>query len=81
MATDMSKGTQCARILEYLETHPFINTKVARALFKCERLASRISDLKASGARIGKVMRSYKDADGQTIRYAEYYLVKDEEAI
>ncbi len=77
MATDMSKSTQCAKILEYLRKHPFINTKIARALFKCERLASRISDLKAAGARIGKVMRSYKDADGQTIRYAEYYLERE----
>ena len=81
MATDMSKGTQCARILEYLKEHPVINTKLARALFRCERLASRISDLKRMGYNIGRNIITYIDVDGQKVRYAEYYLVRDEEAI
>lgn len=74
MATDMTKHSQCMKILEYLRTHPFINTKIARELFRCERLASRINDLKCRGHKIGKNMISYKDDEGTTIRYAEYYL-------
>ena len=75
--TDMTKGSQCDRILAYLEEHAFINTKIARELFRCERLASRITDLKNRGIKIGKVTRSYKDDEGNTIRYAEYYLISE----
>lgn len=75
--TDNSKASQCAKILQYLETHPFINTKIARSLFRCERLASRINDLKMRGVKIGKVMQSYVDQDGNKIRYAEYFLVTE----
>lgn len=75
--TDMTKGSQCDRILAYLEDHAFINTKIARELFRCERLASRITDLKNRGVKIGKVMRSYVNEEGVNIRYAEYYLVPE----
>jgi hypothetical protein len=47
-------------------------------LFRCERLASRINDLKNRGYKIGTTIVSYKDEDGITIRYAEYFL---EEAV
>lgn len=76
--TDTSKRSQCDNILIYMRTHPVINTKIARSLFHCERLASRINDLKCRGHKIGKNTVSYKDEDGNTVRYAEYFL---EEAI
>ena len=75
--TDISKGSQCDKILAYMREHTFINTKIARKLFRCERLASRISDLKSRGYNIGRNIVTYKDEDGQTVRYAEYYLIKD----
>lgn len=77
MATDNSKGSQCDKILAYMREHRFINTKIARALFRCERLASRITDLKNRGYNIGRNIVTYKDEDGQTVRYAEYYLIKE----
>ena len=76
--TDVTKKTQCDKILVYMREHGNINTKIARNLFHCERLASRISDLKCRGHKIGRNLVSYKDEDGTTVRYAEYYL---EEAV
>lgn len=75
--TDISKGSQCDKILAYMREHTFINTKIARKLFRCERLASRITDLKNRGYNIGRNIVTYKDEDGQTVRYAEYYLIKE----
>lgn len=75
--TDISKGSQCDKILKYMQENVFINTKIARKLFRCERLASRISDLKTRGYNIGRNIVTYKDEDGQTVRYAEYYLIKE----
>lgn len=77
--TDMSKGTQCDKIIAYMMEHTFINTKIARSLFRCERLASRINDIKHRGINVGKVMRSYTDVEGNRIRYAEYFIIKEEE--
>ena len=76
--TDTSKHSQCNEILNYMRLHPSINAKIARNLFRCERLASRINDLKNKGYKIGTNIVTYKDEDGITIRYAEYFL---EEAI
>lgn len=76
--TYTSKHSQCNEILNYMRLHPSINAKIARNLFRCERLASRINDLKNKGYKIGTNIVTYKDEDGITIRYAEYFL---EEAI
>jgi hypothetical protein len=78
MGTDMSKHSQCDKILAYMQEHTFINTKIARTLFRCERLASRINDTKHRGVNVGRVMRSYTDEDGNTVRYAEYYLITED---
>ena len=75
--TDLTKGSQCDKILAYMQENVFINTKIARKLFRCERLASRINDLKNRGYNIGRNIVTYKDEDGQTVRYAEYFLIKE----
>lgn len=81
MGTDLSKRSQCDKIIAYMREYTFINTKIARTLFRCERLASRINDIKHRGVNVGRVMRSYKDEDGNTVRYAEYFLINEQEAI
>lgn len=81
MGTDLSKSSQCDKIIAYMREHTFINTKIARTLFRCERLASRINDIKHRGVNVGRVMRTYKDEDGNTVRYAEYFLINEQEAI
>ena len=78
--TDLSKGTQCKRILDYLENNPFITAKIARDLFRCERLASRINDLKRRGIPITRKIITYVDDEGQHIRYAMYWLKKEVQA-
>ena len=76
--TDNTKSSQCIKILNYLEENSVINAKIARDLFRCERLASRISDLKRRGYPIARNIVTYVDGEGQHIRYAEYYLKKEQ---
>lgn len=75
--TDVSKASQCTKIHEYLKTGAAITAKDARRLFRCERLASRISDLKRRGVNISRNIVQYKDEEGATIRYAEYFLTRE----
>jgi hypothetical protein len=72
--TDNDKRSQCVKILEYLREGHVINTKIARRKFKCERLASRINDLKKRGHAIEGQIVSYTDEDGNRVRYKEYFL-------
>ena len=72
--TDNDKRSQCIKILEYLRAGHVINTKIARRMFKCERLASRINDLKNRGHAIERQIVSYVDEDGNRVRYAEYFM-------
>jgi hypothetical protein len=76
MATliNIQTQSQCATIQRYLERGYRINTKKARRLCQCERLAARISDLKEKGLEIDGVMVSYINSVGQKIRYKEYFL-------
>lgn len=75
--TDVSKASQCTKIHEYLKTGAILTAKDARNLFRCERLASRISDLKRRGVDISRNIVQYKDADGSTVKYAEYFLTRE----
>lgn len=75
--TDLSKASQCNKIHEYLKTGAVITAKDARQLFRCERLASRIHDLKDRGVNIGRHIVQYKDESGDTIKYAEYFLIRE----
>jgi hypothetical protein len=72
--TDNDKRSQCIKILEYLREGRIINPKIARILFNCERLASRINDLKNRGHAIEGQIVSYTDEDGNRVRYKEYFL-------
>ena len=75
--TDLNKASQCNKIHEYLKSGAIITAKDARLLFKCERLASRINDLKRRGVNISRNIVQYKDEEGATIRYAEYFLTRE----
>ena len=75
--TDISKASQCTKIHEYLKTGAALTAKDARKLFRCERLASRISDLKRRGVDISRNIVQYKDEEGVTVRYAEYFLARE----
>lgn len=75
--TDNTKASQCIKIHEYLKTGAVITAKDARQLFRCERLASRISDLKKRGVKICRHIVSYVNEEGIIIRYAEYFLERE----
>ena len=62
-------------ILDYLRKHGSITPDDARLYCrKCERLAARISELRAEGHNI---ITDNKDSDGNPVNYAIYRLVKE----
>lgn len=64
------KISQTQTILNHLEEGKPITTKTARKLCKCERLAARISDLRAKGYEIETIMKPARNGSW----YAEYWL-------
>lgn len=70
--------SQNRQILEYLSNGGVIDPHKARELFGCERLASRICDLRKIGKDMGFEIITYKmeytDRRGKKRRYARYAL-------
>ncbi len=70
------KQSKKALILAYLQKYGSITPDEARIFCrKCERLAARISELRADGYNI---VTDNKDKDGNTVNYAIYRLVKED---
>lgn len=67
--------TQCEKILAHLREHGSINPLEAKDLYRCMRLASRISDLKRQGYPIISERGKGKNADGETVYFAVYRLI------
>ena len=67
--------TQCEKILDYMERYGSITPLDAMREFGCMRLAARINDLINTGVNIKSEMVSYKNAYGDTVKYAMYSLV------
>jgi hypothetical protein len=44
----------------------------------CMRLASRISDLRQQGYAIGRRIRTGKNRYGDSVSFAEYYLIEED---
>jgi hypothetical protein len=44
----------------------------------CMRLASRISDLRQQGYAIGRRMKVGKNRYGESVSFAEYYLIEED---
>lgn len=66
------KKSKKEMILDYLRKHGSITPDEARIYCnKCERLAARISELRAAGYDI---ITDNTDADGKTVNYAIYRL-------
>ena len=63
------------KIKEYLECGNGITQKDAIELFNAYRLSAVIFDLKEEGMKIKTIDKSHTNADGQTIRFAEYKMV------
>ena len=72
------KETQTTKILAHLKKYESITPLDALREYGCMRLASRINDLKNMGYCITKKMESYKNRDGETVRYARYFYGDEE---
>ena len=70
----MGKQTHEKMILDYMRKHGSITAMDAIRDFGCMRLASRVSDLRWDGYNIETVMEVGKNRQGETVRYAMYYL-------
>lgn len=70
--------TDCARILEYMQTHGSITTYKAVMEIGCNSLSRRITDIIRAGTPITKTWHNGIDRYGNKTRYLEYSL---EEAI
>lgn len=68
----MNKMKQTEKVLEYIERYGSIDAWRAMNELGIMRLASRISDLKADGVPIVKVMKSKRGDDGTVTCWAEY---------
>lgn len=67
------RKSQADMILDYLKEKGRISRFPARRLFRCERLAARICDLRGRGYAIRTVMQYEIDEGGNVIKYAVYY--------
>lgn len=76
MGTENNARTrsQNEKILAYMKMGTSITPRVARELFGCERLASRICDLKKKGYVIKKTMVHRLNQEGTPVKFAEYSL-------
>ena len=61
-------------ILDYMRKHGSITAMDAVQEFGCMRLAARISDLRWDGYNIETELEVGKNRNGETVRYARYYL-------
>ena len=72
------KQTQCQKVLEYMRKYGSITQLEALADIGCMRLASRISDLRNRGYAIGRRMKTGKNRYGDSVSFAEYYLIEED---
>lgn len=72
------KTTQCDKVLDYLQKFGSITQLQALQDIGCMRLASRISDLRNQGYPIGRRIKTGKNRYGESVSFAEYYLIEEE---
>ena len=72
------KATQCDKVLAYMRQFGSITQLQALQDIGCMRLASRISDLRYQGYAIGRRMKTSKNRYGESVSFAEYYLIEED---
>lgn len=72
------KSTQCDKVLEYMRQFGSITQIQALSDIGCMRLASRISDLRHHGYPIGRRIKTCKNRYGESVSFAEYYLIEED---
>lgn len=71
------KRTQRGEVLKYLQTHKGITSMQAIEKFGATRLSAIIFDLKRKGYNIVTVMKDGENRYGESVRFAEYRLIKE----
>lgn len=71
--------TQTEKIFNHLQAFGTITAGEALTEYGIMRLASRISDLKKSGVPVRKRMVKAKNRFGESVSFAEYSLMTEEE--
>ena len=72
------KATQCDKVLEYMRQFGSITQLQALQDIGCMRLASRITDLRQQGYAIGRRIKTGKNRYGDSVSFAEYYLIEED---
>ena len=72
------KSTQCDKVLQYMRQFGSITQLEALHDIGCMRLASRISDLRRQGYAIGRRIKTSKNRYGESVSFAEYYLIEED---
>ena len=72
------KATQCDKVLQYMRDFGSITQLQALQDIGCMRLASRISDLRKQGYPIGRRIKTAKNRYGDSVSFAEYYLIEED---
>jgi hypothetical protein len=72
------KSTQCEKVLAYMKQFGSITQLEALSDIGCMRLASRISDLRQQGYPIGRRTKTGKNRYGDSVSFAEYYLIEED---
>lgn len=72
------KDTQCSKVLEYMRQYGSITPLSAQQNIGCMRLAARIADLRHQGYAIGRRTKTSKNRNGNTVSFAEYYLIEED---
>ncbi len=72
------KRTQRGEVLKYLQTHKGITSMQAIEKFGATRLSAIIFDLKRKGYNIVTVMKDGENRYGESVRFAEYRLIKED---
>ena len=72
------KISQRIKILDYMRKYGSITPNEAKEVFGCMRLAARIADLRHQGYAIGRRTKTSKNRNGNTVSFAEYYLIEED---
>ena len=72
------KISQCIKILDYMRKYGSITPHEAEDAFGCMRLAARIADIRAQGYVIGRRTKTGKNRYGDSVSFAEYYLIEED---
>ena len=75
--TNMNKATQCERIIKWMQEHGEVTQRDAFLFLGCQRLASRIHDLKRQGHQIKTETREVTNSDGSKTHIAVYSLQEE----